>query len=54
MNKSKQLECELDCKATAEVKLSILNDLTQPDVPMDELLKEVETDETKDKPDTRN
>ena len=54
MNKKKQLDCELDCKATAEVKLSILKDLSQPDVPMDELLKEIEEDETEDKPDTRN
>jgi hypothetical protein len=47
MNKKKQLDCELHCKATAEVKQSILKDLVQPDVPMDQLLKEIE-DETKD------
>lgn len=50
MNKKKQLDCELHCKATAEVKMSILKDLVQPDVPMDQLLKEIEPkdDETED------
>lgn len=49
MTKKKQLDCELHCKATAEVKRSILKDLVQPDVPMEQLLKEMEIDdETKD------
>jgi|688.fasta_scaffold2053176_1 hypothetical protein len=53
MTKKKQLDCELNCKATAEVKMSILKDLVQPDVPMDQLLKEVEIeDETKDNDET--
>lgn len=46
MTKKKQLDCELNCKATAAVKISILKDLVQPDVPMDQLLQEIE-DETK-------
>jgi hypothetical protein len=52
MNEKKQLDCELNCKATAEVKRSVMVDLEQPDVPMEELLKELEDDEVKDKPHT--
>lgn len=50
MNEKKQLDCELNCKATAEVKRSVMIDLEQPDVPMEELLKELEDDEVKDNP----
>lgn len=50
MNEKKQLDCELNCKATAEVKRSVMIDLEQPDVPMEELLKELEDDEVKDHP----
>lgn len=50
MNEKKQLDCELNCKATAEVKRSVMVDLEQPDVPMEELLKELEDDEAKDNP----
>ena len=48
MNEKKQLDCELNCKATAEVKRSVMVDLEQPDVPIEELLKELEDDEVKD------
>lgn len=47
MNEKKQLDCELHCKATAAVKISILKDLVQPDIPMGQLLQEIE-DETED------
>jgi hypothetical protein len=52
MNEKKQLDCELNCKATAEVKRSVMVDLEQPDVPMEELLKELEDDEAKDNTDS--
>jgi hypothetical protein len=52
MNEKKQLDCELHCKATAEVKRSVMMDLEQPDVPMEELLKELEDDEAKDNTDS--
>jgi hypothetical protein len=52
MNEKKQLDCELNCKATAEVKRSVMMDLEQPDVPMAELLKELEDDEAKDNTDS--
>ena len=48
MNEKKQLDCELHCKVTAEVKRSVMVDLEQPDVPMTDLLKELEDDEAKD------
>lgn len=54
MNEKKQLDCELHCKATAEVKRSVMVDLEQPDVPMTELLQELEDNETKNKPDFCN
>ena len=54
MNEKKQLDCELHCKATAEVKRSVMVDLEQPDVPMEDLLKEIEDHETENEPDIRN
>ncbi|MFM9151748.1 MAG: hypothetical protein ACKOPU_05710 [Candidatus Planktophila sp.] len=52
MTEKKQLDCELHCKATAEVKKSVMVDLEKPDVPMSELLKELEENEVKDNTDS--
>lgn len=48
MNEKKQLDCELNCKSTASLNYSIIQDLLQPDAPMAELVKEKDEDEVKD------
>lgn len=50
MTEKKQLDCELNCKSTASLNYSIIQDLLQPDAPMAELVEEKDTDEVKDKP----
>ena len=40
MNDKKQLECQLDCKASASLKQSILEDLNKEDGSLEELLNE--------------
>ena len=40
MNKSKQLECQLDCKATAGLRDEIIKDFAKEDRPLEELLDE--------------
>mgnify|MGYP001201580763 CR=1 FL=1 len=42
MKAKQQLDCQLDCKAQASLRSSILNDLSQPDQDLDALLKEKE------------
>lgn len=54
MNEKKQLDCELHCKATAEVKRSVMVDLEQPDISMADLLKELEEDEVKNDSDSNS
>ena len=49
MNKKKQLECQLECRATASLKGTIQADLHKPDQPLKDLLKEQDvTEETED------
>ena len=45
-----QLDCELNCKATANLRSSILDDLTKKDKDLLALLKDENTDELEDKP----
>lgn len=47
MNDKKQLECELDCKASASLNQSILEDLNKEDGSLEELLNE-QRQKTKD------
>ena len=47
MNKSKQLECQLDCKATAGLRDEIIKDFSQEDRPLKELLDEQEATKNK-------
>jgi hypothetical protein len=44
------IETQLDCRATAALNESVLADLSKPDLPMSDLLKEDDSDESKDKP----
>jgi hypothetical protein len=46
----KQLDCELNCKATANLRNSILDDLTKKDKDLLALLKDEKTDELEDNP----
>jgi hypothetical protein len=43
------IETQLDCRATAALNESVLADLSKPDLPMSDLLKE-DDDESKNKP----
>tara|TARA_B100001778_G_C18002255_1_gene368418 strand:+ start:10 stop:177 length:168 start_codon:yes stop_codon:yes gene_type:complete len=53
MNKSsKQLDCELHCKATASLEAEVQQELDKPDKSVASLLGEEEEDAAKDKPDT--
>lgn len=49
MNKKKQLECQLECKATASFSGKVQSDLKKPDQSLEDLLKEQDvTEETQD------
>lgn len=48
MNKKKQLECELNCKATAGLQESIALDMLKQDKSISSLIEEEITDELKD------
>ena len=50
MKQKKQLECQLHCKATAQLSEEIAKDLSKPDHAMAQLLEDKDN-ETKDKPD---
>lgn len=43
MNEKKQLECQLDCKASASLQESILTDLEKEDGNIEELLNDKQT-----------
>ena len=43
------IETQLDCRATANLRSEIAEDLSKPDKPMNELLSEI-VDESKDQP----
>lgn len=51
MKQSHQIDCQLNCKATAEVTLDAINDLEKPDRPLASLINdersEDDDDETK-------
>lgn len=47
--KEEKLDCELHCKATANLRSSILDDLTKKDRDLVALLKEENINESKDK-----
>lgn len=53
MNDKKQLECQLDCKASASLKQSIVQDLKKEDGSIEELLNG-QREKTKDTEDTGN
>jgi len=47
MNEKKQLECQLECKATASFSGKVQTDLKRPDQSLEDLLKEQDaTEET--------
>tara|TARA_R100001163_G_C4897152_1_gene87397 strand:- start:271 stop:426 length:156 start_codon:yes stop_codon:yes gene_type:complete len=46
MNDKEQLDCQLDCKATAGLREQVMKDLAQKDRPLKELLDEQETEDT--------
>lgn len=48
MNKPKQLDCELNCKATAELNADLVKDFKVADKSLASLLKEKDEDESKD------
>lgn len=49
MSKKKQLECYLECKATASFSGQVQSDLEKPDQSLEDLLKEQDdTEKTKD------
>lgn len=47
-DKPKQLESELHCRATAELKESVLSDLNLPDISIAGLITGLEKDESED------
>lgn len=40
MNKSKQIDCQLNCKATAALTMGALSDLDKPDRPLSSLIND--------------
>ncbi len=46
MNKPKQLECELNCKATAELNADLIKDFKIADKSLASLLKEKDENES--------
>ena len=40
MNTSKQIECQLNCKATAALTMGALSDLDKPDRPLSSLIND--------------
>ena len=48
MTKKQLIETQLDCRATAALNESVLADLSKPDLPIADLLKEDHNDESKD------
>ena len=42
MNDKEQLDCQLDCKATAGLREQVMKDMAQEDRPLKELLDEQE------------
>jgi len=49
MNKRKQLDCQLHCKATSCLNDTVLSDMDKEDRPLEDLLKETQnvTNETR-------
>jgi hypothetical protein len=45
MNEKKELECQLDCKATAKLRDEVIKDFSIKDRPLKELLDEQQTTE---------
>ena len=46
MNDKEQLDCQLDCKATAGLRDQVIKELAHEDRPLKELLDEQETKDT--------
>lgn len=46
MTTKRIIETQLDCRATASLNQSVLADLSKPDLPIEDLLKEDSKDES--------
>ena len=54
MNEKQELECQLNCKATASLEASVSIDLNKKDKNLEELLNERESDDKEKTGDSKN